>query len=442
MAESCDRYLVSERGSERATSGGGGKLVTRKGKTHIAWQDMVSPAYFLKRSSIVPRSDGYLNRVRTFDHKTATFSEPVTLNKGVDNHARPNLTIDREGYLHAVISGHGTPVTYRRSKMPDDASAWGEPEEIGSGTYPVPICAPDGTLFVAMRAGENLNGIDLYTRPPDGPWKSLGKVLRRSPEYSGYAGFQSGLALDAKGILHVVIDCYEGRGNEDRGLYQAICSMRSADGGKTWTRADGTQVYVPARPEEMDVIAIDVAEKRHEPMLPPIIQAMTNLQIGSDELPHVLYLDHRKRPGQVMHATPDNGKWASRPVRALEEAFPEHRPVMGRGAMSVRSDGAICMLLELVPLGEGWHGSLPTRSLLHGVCSDKRLAWLVSEDGGNSWEAFSALKGGDFNEPNVERPTGENELASDRLPPFLYFEGLKRYPKEGETINNRVYLVY
>ena len=86
--------LISSTGSERATSGAGNKIVTFGGKTHVVWQDVTS--------------EGYFNRVGSLDHATGRWSEPFTLNKGRDNHARPVLTVDGRGYLHAILSGHNS----------------------------------------------------------------------------------------------------------------------------------------------------------------------------------------------------------------------------------------------------------------------------------------------------------------------------------------------
>ena len=93
--------LISQIGSERATSGAGNKVVTYEGRTHVVWQDVTG--------------EGYFNRVCTFDRGTGECLGPFTLNKGRDNHARPVMTIDHHGYLQAVMSGHNSPVTYRRS---------------------------------------------------------------------------------------------------------------------------------------------------------------------------------------------------------------------------------------------------------------------------------------------------------------------------------------
>ena len=115
-------FLVSEIGSERATSTFGNKLVTYGEKTHVVWQDATSPVR------------EYLNEVRTLDHGTGQWSETVTLGTGVDNHARPVITVDHEGYLHAILGGHNSPVTYRWSVRPNDSSEWTAPETVGSGT--------------------------------------------------------------------------------------------------------------------------------------------------------------------------------------------------------------------------------------------------------------------------------------------------------------------
>ena len=48
--------LISQVGSERATSGAGNKVVTYEGRTHVVWQDVTG--------------EGYFNRVCTFDRDT------------------------------------------------------------------------------------------------------------------------------------------------------------------------------------------------------------------------------------------------------------------------------------------------------------------------------------------------------------------------------------
>ena len=97
---------ISRIGSERAI--GGNNIVTHDGVCHVVWQDV--------------SREGYLNRVRSYRYDTGRWTDPVSLNIGVDNHARPVITVDHEGRLHVVLSGHGTPVTYRSSVGVNDSS--------------------------------------------------------------------------------------------------------------------------------------------------------------------------------------------------------------------------------------------------------------------------------------------------------------------------------
>ena len=143
-------HLISDIGSERATNDSG-KIITFAGRTHLIWQD-VTP-------------EGYYNRVRSHDHATDAWTEPTTLDQGVDNHARGVMTIDPEGYLHVVLGGHASAVRWCRSLRPNDTSRWTEPQPIGVGTYPIFLCAPDGTLYLTLRGqGEQRHqrGVDLY----------------------------------------------------------------------------------------------------------------------------------------------------------------------------------------------------------------------------------------------------------------------------------------
>ncbi len=443
MKEDISMHIVSKQGSEKATTGGGGKVVTRDGKTHVVWQDLVSPVSYKKSGADnVPLSDGYLNQVCTFDHATGQFTKPVTLNKGVDNHARPNICTDHDGYLHAVISGHGSPVTYRRSLKPNDSSAWTDPVTIDSGTYPIPVCGPDNSVYLIMRSAESWNGVNFYVKPNNGKWHKQAHLVYRDPDMPGYAAFHGGLAVAADGTIHTVIDFYEGKGIYDRrGLHQAVCYMKSADGGKTWTKADGTPVALPARPEQMDMLAQDDAKKRHEDIPPPLILAKGSIVLDKENRPHIIFIDHRRGPGQLIHATLDaNGLWTRKDIDGVNRAFPNHRPTNVRGSLSILEDGTIAALMQLEPLGDGWRDGLPMRAMASAPDLDRRLVWLISRDNGRTWASETAVTGAECHHPNLERPTGGNRIPADRLPTFVYFTGINRYLKEGEMVNNTVYL--
>ena len=422
--------LVSAKGSERATSGSGGKIVTFDGVTHVVWQDATD-------------SGAYLNRVRSMNRTTGKWSEPFTLNKGKDNHARPVIAVDREGYLHVILSGHSSPVTYRRSVRPNDSSEWTKSEPAGTGTYPVVTCARDGTLLVTMRSSQRWNGVDLYVKERGQPWQKRSKLIVRDPKMPGYAGYQTGLSWGPQGkVLHLVADFYESYDTYNaRGAHQAVCYMRSLDGGTTWQKADGDPVKLPARPEQMDILGRHSGPGRND-LPPPVVLAQGSLVVDPQGTPHVLYITHQKQPGQVVIASPDSsGVWQHKTVTEVADAYPKSRPVGCRGSFTMTADGTQYALLELKPLGEGWADGKPTREMLFAQ-KDKRLVWLQSRADGLGFRVQSALPEGTlFNQANVERPAGYNQISSGHFPPFAYFDGASRYRKSKEVIQNNVHFV-
>jgi len=92
-------------------------------------------------------------------------------------------------------------------------------------------------------------GADFYVKPKNGTWEKGVRIIKRADQYSGYAGFSTGLTVDRNGMLHAICNVYEGKS----GKHQALCYMRSRDDGKSWETAKGKPVSVPARPEQMDL---------------------------------------------------------------------------------------------------------------------------------------------------------------------------------------------
>jgi hypothetical protein len=154
--------LVSANGSERATSGSGGKIVTFDGVTHIVWQDATD-------------SGAYLNRVRSMNHTTGEWSEPFTLNKGKDNHARPVIAVDREGYLHVILSGHSSPV--KLPARPEQMDILGRHIGPGRNDLPPPVVLAQGSLVVDPRGTPHVLYITHQKQP--------GQVVIASPNSSG-----------------------------------------------------------------------------------------------------------------------------------------------------------------------------------------------------------------------------------------------------------------
>ena len=115
-------------------------------------------------------------------------------------------------------------------------------------------------------------GVDLYRCPPGGAWSEPQRVVALAEEYGqAYAAFHMQMDAAPDGTLHAIIDFYEGEDEHGRGLHQATCYARSDDQGDTWTRAAGTPVDLPARPENLQILARNT-RSRHEQSPPPDIR--------------------------------------------------------------------------------------------------------------------------------------------------------------------------
>ena len=429
--DSSPLQLISAQGSERATSGAGVKVVTFGNKTHVVWQD-------------ANEKGEYLNQIRTLNHETNQWSETFTLNKGKDNHARPVIAVDAEGYLHVILSGHNTPVTYRRSVQPNDATKFTKSEPTGDGTYPFLTVAGDGTLLMGMRSTNRWNGVDLYSKKPGEAWRLVSKLVNRDPKLTGYAGFQIGMAWGPKKqTLHVVIDFYESKEvYKHRGVHQAVCYMQSPDAGETWQKADGTPIALPARPEQMDILARrEGPQTSHMP--PAIVLAQGSIAIDRAGKPYVLYISHVEKPGQTILASADDkGVWTRQPIDALAEAFPDHRAVGCRGTFSMDSQDNLSALLALKSLDKGWANGMPIRDLDPANHEGRRLVWVTSTDAGKTFKVTPALpEGQGFYQQNVERSAGCNQLPAGQHPAYVFFVGNPQYRDKGEVILNHVYFV-
>tara|TARA_A100001037_G_scaffold88644_1_gene80335 strand:+ start:1066 stop:2379 length:1314 start_codon:yes stop_codon:yes gene_type:complete len=414
-----DIDAISEIGSERATVGDGNKIVTWESKVHVVWQDI--------------SRDGYLNQVRSFDQAAGTWSETVTLGKGLDNHARPILSVDHDGYLHVVLGGHNSPVTWRRSVRPNDSSFWTDPEPTGEGTYPVLLCGPDNTLYLTLRANRHA-GVDFYVRPSDGSWSRRSRIVANAPKYrEAYAAFHTQMMMGPDGVIHAAVDFYEGQDDFGRGLHMAVTYCKSADGGMMWMTADGRSIDLPGRPEQMDLIA-QSTERRVEPT-PRVEHANCGVLVDSRSRPHVVFLSHRAQPGELfLVAFDETGRQTRQPIHPhLESKWPGLRVTEARGSILV--DDTIYLLVTLSPYNHEWIKGRPSRAMWMSEREDQRLVYVKTTDFGATCEVLTVVEPGvSINAPNLEVPVGANRIGS--TPTFAYFDGTRGYPG-GEEYYNR-----
>lgn len=418
--------LLSPHASERATGGMGNKIVTIGDRTHVVWQD-------------VPK-EGYKACVRTLDRTTGRWSETVSLGTGKDNHARPCVAADSDGYIHVLIGGHGSPFQYLRSVRPNDSSEWPKAVVFGRGTYPYLACGAGNVLYLAARGTHE--GVDLYRKEPAGEWeKVLGLMVKREPQYKGYSGYNSVLAWGpGHERLHFACDVYEGYGTyERRGTNQLVVYMASDDGGRTWNRSDGSAIEGERYPKALDVIAVN-SRKREQKMPKPVLR-LGGMVVDAEGRPYVLYTSDEPERGRAHLVTPaQGGGWEELGLAAALDAEAPGWGALGpRAAFSIRSDGLLQVCLPMAPLKDfGAPGEPAIKP------QDVRYLWVETADGGKTYRFREPIPQGgglERNHPTLERDTGHNAIAAGRNAAMMYFEGPLRYRKKGEIIQTRLYFV-
>ncbi len=240
-------------------SGGPAPSVTADGKTHVVWGEV----------SGTPEGEGADERgvptyAATYDHETGEVSEKVLLGYAPpvnDVHNVPAITMDSEGYLHALLGAHGQPFQYVRSLRPHDGSQWTDPEPIletgydrgdgeqGRQTYISLVCDQDDTLHTAFRqwrtdreyhGGTNFAALSVQHRPKGGEWTAEAEplVIAAVP---GYSIWYHKLTVDRLGDLWLSYSYWtndEGYQGQFPGRYHHRAVIVSRDSGQTWKLAE------------------------------------------------------------------------------------------------------------------------------------------------------------------------------------------------------------
>lgn len=224
--------------------------------------------------------------------------------------------------------------------------------------------------------------------------------------------------------------------------------MRSEDFGKTWTKANGTPIELPATTDTIDLIDQGIRARDATDKPKPGIRHC-GIAVDSQNRPFIVYVRHTPNPGRVFLVTPDSsGGWEHRP---LQEAVKQRWPSLASIScnVSMTRDDVLCLMLTLAPLEHpkaNWSPGIYGRPAfwLRDYPNIQRLVRLESRDGGRTFTTREIIAHDPDRGtllPTQERPTGFNGIATGQLPPLLYFEGLSRYRKPGEIIQNDVYFV-
>lgn len=394
-------FLLSAEGSGRATAYlESGKIVTFKGKTHVAWLD--TPA------------EGFRIRVRTLDHATGTWSPTWTIGEAADNHGGPALAVDAEGYLHVVYFSHHHPFRYHRSVRPNDASEWGPMEEFGIHlTYPTLLVAADGTLILSARRSYDDKPweLELWTKAPGAPWTQQAPVLRsRHPGYVQFAASMAWAPDHQRLFLSFRIYEMPGYDNKNTDAITRVGCITSPDAGRTWTRLDGTPLTLPATIDTLDaIVTCDSREGR--------IADTGSMAVSPEGTPFVTYSIRTQEAATAYLASPlpDGKGWRHLELNRFLPAELRNQAMVMQGGVVFNRAGqpiVICTVLDYAFGEESW--GHPSNTLVQ----------FNSTDGGRTFVA-KRLTPADRKTPrwlpNLEKLGGFNESAVQ--PGLIYTEG-------------------
>ena len=217
-------------------------IASFQGKTHLIWGEATDPA-----DKSIPGVPTY---VATYDHATGTLSRPVLVGHGApanDIHNTPCLTIDGQGYLHALVGTHGATFQYARSLKPNTTQGgWTRAAPVGnklSQTYIGMVCDQDNLIHTAFRLWNGrhpllqkrvVGTLSRQTKPAAADQWPSPAVFLYAP-FTDYSVFYHRLTIDRKGALYLSYTYwstywfYRSENPADRAL------ARSADGGRTWS---------------------------------------------------------------------------------------------------------------------------------------------------------------------------------------------------------------
>ena len=213
-------------------------VVSRGSRVHVIWAEATDP------DDDVPGVPTY---VVTYDRASGELGRPALIGYGAppnDVHNRPCITIDSQGYLHALAGTHGQPFQYARSLLPNDAgSGWTPAEDVGDQqTYIGLVCGADDRLHLIFRMWRRQEEpfplshhatLAYQRKRPGQPWGKP-RVLIVAP-FSEYSIFYHKLTIDQSGRLFLSYDywsTYWFYRTDHRGKRRSL--MMSPDGGDSW----------------------------------------------------------------------------------------------------------------------------------------------------------------------------------------------------------------
>ena len=231
--------------------------------------------------------------ISAYDHRTGRFAAPVILdtNPDLDAHRNPTLLIDADGFIYVFYGAHGHPTRVARSAEPWKIDAWRRDATIEDlrTSNPQPFQPTPAETVVSYRNSppDSVDGTWCVRRSTDGAasWQPTETIIH----FDGCSIYA--MSIGASGPyprkVHIAWSRLGGGVPEDAATLHLwarrynVYYACSADGGKTWTRSDGTPYTLPIDEASAEKL---YDSGRHGVWL-------KDIQVGPDGRPLVLFID-------------------------------------------------------------------------------------------------------------------------------------------------------
>lgn len=306
-----------------------------------------------------------LHMVSYFDHQTGTVPRPrILINKHTtDAHDNPTLQIDPRGHLWVFSASHGTsrPSYIHKSVRPLDITEF-ELIDTTNFSYTQPWCLPDGGFLFLHTKYANGRELRWMTSAEGRSWTEpvpLAHIAEGSYQVSWIHGNRVGTAFD----YHPSPGGLNARTN--------IYYLETADQGRTWTTASGTQVNLPVLESKNPVLVRDYESEG-------LLVYLKDLNFDLEGQPVILYLTSKGyEPG------PDNdprvwmtARWMGNVWDFRQITESDHN--YDHGSLSIETDGA-------------WRIIAPTEAGPQAYGTGGQIVLWTSKDEGKTWEREKQL---------------------------------------------------
>jgi len=303
-----------------------------KGITYLAYQGPLEDPYVC--------SYNHLSKVWTGPIKAGTSALGKTPNPKnpdkIDNHGRPALIVDGEGYIHLIFGGHGGDrdqgnnslgsygsgkQTHLISKKPGDISSWEILDNIPPfGTYSQFIKMPNNNIYLFYRHGPHRSDW-VYQKSTDNgrTFANPVSILRHKPQKGNPDVYDTWYAWFQEGPGNTVITSFNYHPCANNSVHTSLrtneYSMKMNTVNDTWENAKGEKLTMPLTKESADSLTMVFDSKGEKTRLG------TNLA-DSRGNPH-LYFRYNSKSQSFLYSRWTGKEWQTSTINSPEYTFNE-----------------------------------------------------------------------------------------------------------------------